>query len=158
MEKRDTPPARAIDVADDLRIARDARHELRLDERVDGEHISLRVENGTVGLTGVVCCLDEKVAARQAVARVAGVREIVNDLEVRIPDAQHRNDTDLARVVRRALESCGGGVALHVRATVCDGWVTLEGAVDREGERDAAGREVTRLSGVTGVTNAIVAG
>jgi osmotically-inducible protein OsmY len=43
----------------------------------------------------------------------------------------------------------------RVQARVAEGWVTLEGEVDSRCQREAAQRDVARIPGVAGVTNAL---
>lgn len=65
-------------------------------------------------------------------------------------------DERIARAVRQALAARGLGPDEHIRSTVCDGWVTLEGEVERAPQRDEVVRVVARLAGVTGVSNGII--
>lgn len=43
-----------------------------------------------------------------------------------------------------------------MKVTVSDGWVTLEGEVEYEYQKEAAERAVSRLAGVKGVSNLII--
>jgi osmotically-inducible protein OsmY len=55
------------------------------DPRVEAAHIEVTVEHGVVTLTGAVATDDERTAAREAVRHVAGIRQLVERIEVRPP-------------------------------------------------------------------------
>jgi len=64
-------------------------------------------------------------------------------------------DARLAEKVARALLWDLWVPDARVRATVGEGWVTLEGEVDSRAQCEAAQRDVARIPGVAGVTNAL---
>mgnify|MGYP000011744878 CR=1 FL=1 len=59
--------------------------QLRSDERVVAEHVSVMVNDGQVTLEGVVPSYRAKWAAAEAARRVRGVFSVENHLEVRVP-------------------------------------------------------------------------
>jgi osmotically-inducible protein OsmY len=83
------------------------------------------------------------------------VRDLANDIIVKVPFALGRADTDLAQAVRAALERDAPAAAPHVQSTVYDGVVTLEGVVDDRHAGEAAERAVRRVAGVRQVVNRI---
>lgn len=130
--------------------------ELRWDNRVDETEIGVAVTNGVVTLTGTVNSFAKKLAAQDAVHRVAGVMDVANDIKVKTLGAGVQDDTEIARAVRHALE---WDVWVHdqaIQTTVSDGWVTLEGEVESLTEHEDAERAVNKLVGVRGVTNKLV--
>jgi len=64
-------------------------------------------------------------------------------------------DARLAEEVACALEWDLWVPDARVRATVVEGWVTLEGEVDSRAQCEAAQHDVARIPGVAGVTNAL---
>jgi osmotically-inducible protein OsmY len=94
-------------------------------------------------------------AAEEAALRVRGVKAVANEIEVRLPSSAERTDADLAAAAVRALEWDAFIPRDKVKVTVSKGWVTLEGEVEWQFERDDAERVVRRLTGVRGVTNLI---
>jgi osmotically-inducible protein OsmY/uncharacterized protein (DUF2267 family) len=138
---------------DDLRLTQDIRDELE-GAVVGSDDVVVTVRDGAVTLSGPVRNYVERVVADEAVARVAGVRAVANELTVNIPDAQRRDDSDLAEAAAHALR-WNAAVPDGVRASVKDGWVTLEGNVTWHHERLAAERAVSMLIGVSGITNDI---
>lgn len=142
-------------VKSDREIQQDVLKEFRWDPRVDPTEVGVQVDRGVVTLTGIISSYAKKIAAKEAAHRVAGVLDVVNDLEVVPPTSFTRTDQDIARAVRHALEWDVLVPDAHIHSTVSKGWVTLEGAVERWSHRYDAERAVERLTGVKGVNNQI---
>jgi osmotically-inducible protein OsmY len=84
------------------------------------------------------------------------VQGVANDLDVRLPTSYERTDTEIAQAALTALAWNSGVPAGSVSVTVADGWVTLNGTVPWQYQKDIAGRAVRDLFGVKGVINSIV--
>lgn len=138
----------------DSDIQRAVVEELEWDPRIESAGISARVENGIVTLRGSVPSHAMRLAARDGVHHVRGVLDVVDELQVR-PARSAESDQQLAAKVRQVLTWDVYVPDTRIRSTVSDGWVTLEGDVDRLHEREDAARAVERLQGVRGVTNRI---
>ncbi|HSE97068.1 MAG TPA: BON domain-containing protein [Blastocatellia bacterium] len=145
-----------IRIKSDSEIQQEVLRELNWDTRVEETEIGVTVNNGIVTLTGIVNAYGKKIAAQEAAHRVAGVLDVANDIQVRIPDGLDHTDPEIAETVRKALEWSIWIPAERIRSTVSDGWVTLEGVVSHLGEREDAERAVRHLKGVRGVTNKIL--
>ena len=139
----------------DQEIQRMVLDELKWDARVQPNEIGVAVKDGVVTLTGWVDSYTKKWAAEEAAHRVKGVRAVANDIEVRIPTAAERTDADIALAVTRAIEWDAMVPPDKVRVTVSKGWVTLEGSVEWQFEKEAAERAARRITGVRGVTNLV---
>lgn len=142
-------------VRTDEEIQRDVLDELKWDARVQPNEIDVAVKDGIVTLTGWVDSFIKKWAAEEAAHRVRGVKAVVNDIEVRLPTEAERTDEDIAAAAVRALEWDALVPPDQVKVTVSKGWVTLEGEVDWEYQKEEAERVVRRLAGVRGVTDLI---
>jgi osmotically-inducible protein OsmY len=136
-------------------IKRDVEQELRWDPDIDPTDIAVAVKDGVVTLTGFVRSYAQKWEAEQAVKRVAGVRGVANDLEVRLPVFNQRPDPEIARDAVSAIRNELPYSADHIRVVVHDGWATLEGDVEWNYQRDRAETAVRRVRGVRGITNLI---
>jgi osmotically-inducible protein OsmY len=77
---------------------------------------------------------------------VLHVRDVANNSLVKLPGIGTPTDTELAQAVRTALELQESIAHRRLRTTVFDGWVTLQGTVDRQSER-----AVRSVAGVRGV-------
>jgi osmotically-inducible protein OsmY len=139
----------------DSDIKRDVEDELRWDPDIDPTDIAVAAKSGVVTLTGFVRSYAEKFAAERAAKRVAGVVGVANDLEVRLPNADQRPDPEVAREVVANLKILLPSSWEHIKAIVKDGWVTLEGEVEWNYQRDYAERAVRWIKGVKGVSNLI---
>jgi osmotically-inducible protein OsmY len=139
----------------DEQIHHDVLEELRWDARVQPNEIGVSVKDGIVTLTGWVDSYIKKWSAQRAAERVRGVRAVVNDIDVRLPDTADRTDPDIAAAAVRALEWDALVPADKVQVTVSNGWVTLRGELEWEFQKREAERAVRRLAGVRGVTNLI---
>ena len=139
----------------DSDIKRDVEAELQSDPTVDATDIAVAVNNGVVTLTGFVRSYSEKLEAEAAAKRVVGVVGLANDLEVRLSAADQRPDPEIARDAVAALRARLPFSANQIRVVLDKGWVTLEGQVEWNYQREEAERAVRRLKGVRGVINTI---
>jgi osmotically-inducible protein OsmY len=137
----------------DEEIQKDVLAELKWDAQVQPNEIGVSVKDGVVTLTGWVDSYLKKWAAEDAAQRVAGVKAVANDLEVKL--FSERTDADIAEAAIRALEWDAAVPADKIRVTVSKGWITLKGEVEWQFQKQDAERVVRRLTGVTGVSNLI---
>jgi osmotically-inducible protein OsmY len=138
----------------DLQLKQDIEEELLWDPKVNAAQIGVSVDKGAVSLLGSVDTYAEKWAAEDATKRVFGVRTVAQDLTVKILAEHKRSDSDIAAAVQSALK-WDVFVPKTVTAKVQSGWVTLEGQVPWNYQRDAAERSVRYLAGVVGVSNSV---
>jgi osmotically-inducible protein OsmY len=137
----------------DAELRRDVEMELEWEPSIDERRIGVSVVDGIVTLTGELTSYAEKWKAERAVERVAGVKGIANELEVRV--SMERSDTDIAKAAVDALEWNVTVPSDRVKVRVEKGWLTLTGEVNWDFQRRAAERAVRSLPGVKGISNAI---
>ena len=80
----------ATSMADDAAIARKVAEKLRYQQEqkaLQGFHITVKVEEGTVWMLGDVANTDQRDMALSAARRVKGVKLVVNDLDVAATEA-----------------------------------------------------------------------
>jgi osmotically-inducible protein OsmY len=140
----------------DEQLQRDVLEELAFDPSVEAAAIGVQADDGVVTLTGNVSSFSERWAAEKAVKRVAGVLALANELQVKLPSAAKRDDTDIAKAALSAIRWHVSVPDAQLKVTVKDAWITLEGEVDWAYQRKAADNAVRHLTGVRGVTNLIV--
>jgi osmotically-inducible protein OsmY len=145
----------ATETRTDAQVQSDVLAELKWDARVQPNEIGVSVKDGVVTLSGYVDSYTRKWAAEERAHRVRGVKAVANDIEVRLPGSSERTDPDIAAAAVRALEWNAFVPSDRVKVTVSKGWVTLEGQVDWQYQRDSAERAVRSLVGVKGVSNLI---
>jgi osmotically-inducible protein OsmY len=136
---------------------REIREKVLLEFERDGRLTDVRVEveNGRVTLSGTVDSYAKKLAARDAAHRGAGIPELTDHIQVRLPGSTARTDRELAAAVGRALEFDEFIPDRKIHFSVAQGNVTLEGEVDTIWEREDAARVVRHLTGVSGIDNRI---
>jgi osmotically-inducible protein OsmY len=139
----------------DTQIHHDVLEELKWDSRIDETEVGVQVASGVVTLNGTVPSWAKRLAAQEAARRVIGVLDVANDIIVKVPGGLARTDTEIAQAVRQALQWDVFVPDDKITCTVTDGWVTLEGTVERTSERNDAERAVRNLTGVKVVVNRI---
>jgi osmotically-inducible protein OsmY len=137
----------------DSAIREDVIYEFKWDPKITSNDIAVAVKDGVVTLSGFVSSYMEKDAAEKAAKRVYGVRAVANDLQVKLTST--RTDPEIARDVVEELENHILIPADKIKATVRNGWVTLEGTVDWQYQKNLAESAVKKLRGVIGITNNI---
>jgi osmotically-inducible protein OsmY len=137
----------------DDEIRDDVLFELKWDPQITSTDIAVAVKGGVVTLSGFASTYWEKLEAEKAAKRVYGVRGVANDIEVKPLD--QRTDPEIAREVVRELESHVSIPADRIKVTVKNGWVTLDGMVDWQFQKDLADSAVQKLKGVKGTINNI---
>ena len=140
----------------DSELKTDVTRELAWDIRIDATAIGVATHHGVVTLTGTVSSWADKHAAEEAAFRVAGVRDLANDIEIKPSWSTTQTDSEIAEAVRSALQWDRFVPHDRIRSTVANtGTVTLTGTVRTLGERDAAEAVVRNLADVRCVINQI---
>lgn len=139
----------------DSDIKRDVEDELRWDPDIDATDIAVSVNNGVVTLTGFVRSYMQRYQAETDAKRVAGAIGVVNDIEVRLPGIDERPDPEIARDAIAQIKSELPYSWEKIKVIVKKGWLTLEGDVEWNYQRERAQEAVRRVRGVRGVTNSI---
>jgi osmotically-inducible protein OsmY len=139
----------------DHEIELDVKDELQWDPNLDATDIAVSVKKGVVTLAGFVKNYADKYEAESATKRVAGVLAVANDIEVRMPSIDERPDPEIARDAVAAIKSLLPISSENIKIVVRDGWVTLEGPVEWQYQRNTAETAVRRIKGVRGVSNLI---
>jgi osmotically-inducible protein OsmY len=129
--------------------------ELQWEPAVPDRKIGETVDGSVVTLTGTVETYAQKLAAGEAAHRVAGVREVVNNIHVRIPFLKELADMEVAEIVRQTLAWDVRVPHRRVQAGVEKGRVTLTGTVESWMDRLSAERAIEYLPGVRGITNCL---
>jgi osmotically-inducible protein OsmY len=129
--------------------------ELAWDPSVAEAHIGVTERCGVVTLTGHVASYAEKCAAEHAVGRVAGVKAIAEEIEIRYLYGVGHSDDDIANQALNVLSWDLSVPKEKVKIKVDKGWITLSGDVNWYYQKHAAEMDVRKLLGVMGVSNQI---
>ena len=139
----------------DTELKADVMAELAWDAAINATGIGVLVKNGVVTLTGHLDTFAEKHAAERAVRRVAGVRGIALELDVKLAAEHKRSDSEIAQIASSAMRWSSLVPDERVTIEVEDGWVTLTGEVDWGYQLASAEQSIRPLVGVRGLTNRI---
>ena len=139
----------------DSQIQKDVMDELKWQPILNAAEIGVSVKKGIVTLSGIVNNNIKKVSAENAARNVAGVKAIAEDIQIGVSPFFSRTDTEIAEAVVDALKASVSVPGEKIKTRVEDGIVTLDGEVDWDYQRKAAGRVTEVLSGVRKVYNYI---
>jgi osmotically-inducible protein OsmY len=137
----------------DRELREAVQKEIDWEPQITSTDIAISVEDSVVTLTGFVHNYAEKVAAENAAKRVYGIRGVANDVEVKL--AVEQTDPEIARNAVHALQSRISVPDEKIKLTVKNGWITLEGKVEWQYQKNSAEMAVRELAGVKGVSNRI---
>jgi len=136
-------------------LQRDVMDELKWDPLIAASEIGVSAKDGVITLSGYVDSYSKKYAAEKAAKRVEGVIAVAEDIEVRFSKAGRRDDTAIAETILNAFKWSTLVPESKLKVKVDEGWVTLEGIVDWQFQKDAAYKAVRDIAGVKSVVNAI---
>jgi osmotically-inducible protein OsmY len=139
----------------DSDVERDVTEELYWQPNLDAGEIVVGVKNGVVEMTGFVHSYLAKYEAERAAKRVAGVVGIANDIEVRLHNLDGTSDTEIAREAVAAIESQLPNFYERIRVIARNGWITLEGEVEWNYQKEGAEYVVRHVKGLKGVINLV---
>jgi osmotically-inducible protein OsmY len=133
----------------------DVQNAIKWEPLLNAAEIGVTVKEGVVSLTGVVDSYAKKLEAENAAQKVIGVKALVEKIEVKFPGSWKKTNLEIANEVLAALKSNWSVPKDKVTVKVEDGWVTLEGELPWNYQREDAKTAVNYLAGVKGVTNNI---
>ena len=123
---------------------------------IERSRIGVIAKDGVITLTGVVDSYAKKAEAEDAAKSVKGVKAVVEKLEVKFDKSfGKKEDSEIASELIRVADWNSRIPKDKLKAKVEDGWVTLEGEVERNYQKEAAENIAANHSGVKGVTNNI---
>jgi osmotically-inducible protein OsmY len=136
-------------------LQKDVQNAIKWEPLLHAAEIGVTAKDGVVSLTGVVDCYAKKMEAENAAKKVIGVKALVEKIEVSLPHAWARTNGEIADEVLAALKANWTVPNDKVMVKVEDGWITLEGELPWNFQKEAAKKTVNYLLGVKGVTNNI---
>ncbi|MPQ69599.1 MULTISPECIES: BON domain-containing protein [Pseudomonas] len=139
----------------DLSLRNTIMEELEFHPEIDAANIGVAVDNGVVTLSGHVKSYAQKVSAEQTVKSVRGVRAVAEEIQVRLAKGAGMDDDTIANRALNIITWSSDIAEDAVKVIVQKGWITLEGEVDWQYQKETAERAVRKLSGVLGVNNQI---
>ncbi|MEO6523312.1 MAG: BON domain-containing protein [Mucilaginibacter sp.] len=136
-------------------LQRDVQNAIKWEPLLNAAEIGVTAKDGVITLTGVVDSYSKKTEAENAAKSVTGVKAVAETIEVNYGSSFKKNDTEIANEVLNAWKWNWEVPADKIKVKVESGWVTLEGELEWNYQREAAKKAVANLTGVKGVSNNI---
>ena len=118
-------------------------------------NISVISNNGEITLIGLVDNATKKATAENIAMTIAGVRLVINKIDVKLNIWDEKKDNELKAEIVNAFKWNWKTLNDTIKVSVINGWVSLSGAVEWNYQKEAAKEAVTNLIGVKGVSNNI---
>lgn len=119
-------------------------------------NIAVIANNGEITLCALVDNAAKKAAAENIAMTIAGVRLVINKIDIKLIDWDEKKDKELTAEIVNAFKWNWKTINDTIQVLVVNGWVTLSGEVEWNYQKDAAKEAVINLIGVKGVSNNIV--
>ncbi|MFA6059153.1 MAG: BON domain-containing protein [Taibaiella sp.] len=140
----------------DKKIQQDVIAELQWEPVLNATEIGVAVKDGVVTLSGHVGSYTQKRQAETATKRVRDVKAVAIDLDVQLSTEDNSNDTEIGTAIVDAFRWNTLVPDEKIKAKVENGWITLEGEVEWQYQKEAAYNAVNFLRGIKGVSNLIM--
>jgi len=131
-------------------LQQDVENAIKWEPLLGAAEIGVTAKDGVVSLTGTVDSYAKKLEAEMAAKKVIGVKALVEKIEVKFPSSWNKTNEEIAKEVLTGLQSNWSVPDDKVTVKVEDGWVTLEGELPWNYQREAAKNAVRFLTGVKG--------
>jgi len=136
-------------------LQKDVQNAIKWEPLLHAAEIGVTAKDGVVSLTGEVDSYIKKLEAEHAAKRVIGVQALIEKIEVNIPNKWSKTDSEVIEKVLKAIKKTWFITKGKVTVQVKDGWVTLEGELPWNYQKDEIKYAINYLPGVKGVTNSI---
>ncbi|HUA64398.1 MAG TPA: BON domain-containing protein [Alphaproteobacteria bacterium] len=119
------------------------------------DNIQVTVDDGLVTLRGWVPYYEEKIRSVEMAQRTGGVKAVVDQIDVKLPEHRRRTDAQIAASAVNAIRWMVNGPKNSIKITVQDGKLIVGGAIEDRQQKEAIEFAVRHLPGITGITNLI---
>lgn len=135
-------------------MQRDVQNAIKWEPQLNAAEIGVTAKDGVITLMGTVDAYYKKIEAENAAKNVDGVKAVVEEIEIKY-SSNTKSDEDIAKDALKALTDNWNVPQERIQIKVEKGWVTLEGQVTWNYQKEAANKSIGHLTGVKGVTNRI---
>ena len=137
-------------------LQKDVQEALKWEPLLHSAEIGVTAKDGIVTLFGTVDSYTKKIEAEHAAKMVAGVRAVVEKIDIKYGSYGKVSDEDIAAEVVNALKWNWTIPDDKVKIKVESGWVTIDGTVSWNYQKEAVNDAIKNLIGVKGFTNNII--
>ncbi len=139
----------------DITLQQEVRDELSWDPALNTSDIDVTAKDGIITLSGYVNSYSKKLAAESAAKRVKDVTGVAIALKVYLAAEDKRTDEEITSAAWNAIKWSSFTPDDCIRIKVDKGWITLEGEVKWQSQKESAFAAVRNLVGIYGVSNLI---
>jgi len=136
-------------------LQKDVQDAIMWEPLLNAAEIGVIAKDGVVTLTGVVDNYSKKIEAENAAKKVNGVKAVSENIKINFGTSDKMNDTEIATEILNVFKSNWEIPSELLKVQVENGWVTLDGDVSWNFEKDAAKKSIIHLPGISGVSNNI---
>jgi len=136
-------------------LQKDVQDAIKWEPLLNAAEIGVTVKDGVVTLTGVVDSYMKKLEVESATKKVAGVKVVVEKITIKVCNTCLKTDGEIATEIVNAFLWNWEIPKNKINIKVESGWVTIDGQLEWNSQRDAAQNTISKLLGVNGVTNNI---
>lgn len=136
-------------------LQQDVQDAIKWEPLLNAAEIGVTAKDGVVTLFGTVDSYAKKLEAEDAAKNVKGVKAVVEDIEIKFASTWKKTDLEIANEVINALQLDWAVPKGKVTVKIEDGWVTLEGDLPWNYQKESAKKTIKNLDGVQGVMNYI---
>lgn len=137
-------------------LQKDVMDAIKWEPLLNAAEIGVTVKDGVVTLSGIVNNYSKKAEAEHAAKNVSGVNAVVEKIEIKFDSNEKKNDNNLADEIVHSLKSKWDIPDNKIKVKVENGWITLDGELHWNYQKQTAVRSINSISGITGITNNIV--
>jgi len=137
-------------------LQNDVQAAIKWESLLSTSDIGVVANSGIITLSGSVDSYSKKIAAENAAKSIKGVKAVVEKLKIEFSSWNSKSDIEIAAAILNAIKWNWEVLNDNVKVKVEDGWVTLDGTLQWNYEKEAAQRAVSNLTGVRGITNNIL--
>jgi osmotically-inducible protein OsmY len=136
-------------------VKRDVEDEIRYDGDAKLTDIAVSVDGGVLTLTGSVPSYHQKLHIETLAKRISGRMRVANEIQVRFGASDSRCDAEIACDLIANLSEELPFSCAHIKSTVKDGWITLEGEFEWNYQLLRVSDCARRVNGVAGIKECI---
>ena len=136
-------------------LQKDVQDAIKWEPLLNAAEIGVTAKDGVITLTGTVDSYSKKLEAEEAAKNVSGVKAVAEEITIKYGDFGKKNDAEISHEVLNAWKWNWEVPEEKIKVKVENGWVTLEGELEWNYQREAAKNAIKSISGVMGVSNNI---
>jgi len=136
-------------------LQKDVQEAIKWEPLLHPAEIGVTAADGVVSLSGTVDSFAKKKQAENAARNVAGVKVLVENIQVKLPDSKVKTDIEIGAEIISAFTSNVIIPQDKIKVKVENGWVDLDGELPWDYQREITENAIQFLPGIKGIFNNI---